>query len=583
MATSAINGSDLLTKLGAGSGTNTKSLAESLIEVERKPRADAINARITKAENRISGLSAAMLNLDTIKKAFQDLDDPSDFNALNIQNSNAGAFTATATGVAATGNHSVEVLALASAQRNSSAGFASATGALNGGKAFSLQLAVNGGTPSTIRVSAANATPAGMVSAINAAKLGVTAQLVNTNDGSANPFKIIVTGTSGASNQFTLTSDNGSGTGEQQNLTFGPAVRSGKILVAGVSVDVAAGDSAYIVAGKVKLAMDASPFITANAGRSTTVNNDGSLTINFAAADGDAPAPSWGDTGNTGVTATYATSRNFVAGGAVSGVSFATKLASAADAELKVNGLSLKRSSNTVTDAIPGLTLNLQGTTGSAATLALTREPAKLKEKIQALVKSYNDTMSDFAILSGPKNKKDETDVYSGSLQNDSTLSNLKMQLRGMFTGTSSTPGTSVQALRDIGISIQRDGRLELDEKKLDTALENNYAEVVTMMTADREKKSNLGVAKRGLAGDAVKRLTDLMGTSGLLMTQTESSQTQIKRYEKDLANLERRMEVLLARYSQQFANMDDMVGNSNSMRTYLKNQFAAMSGSNNG
>ncbi|MFN5100535.1 MAG: flagellar filament capping protein FliD [Burkholderiaceae bacterium] len=583
MATSAINGSDLLTKLGAGSGTNTKTLAESLVEVERKPRADALNARITKSENRISGLSAAMLNLDTIKKAFQTLDDPSDFNALNIDNSNSAAFTAKAVGVASTGNHSVEVLALASAQRNSSAGFAAASDPLNGGRAFSLQLALNGGTPSTIRVPAANSTPAGMVSAINSAKLGVTAQLVNTNDGSAKPFKIIVTGSSGASNQFTLTSDDGTGIGEQQNLTFGPATASGKIVVAGVEVDVAAGDSAYIVAGKVKLAMDANSFITANPGRSTTVNNDGSLSINFAASDGDVAAPSWGDTGGTGVTANYVTSRNFAAGATVTGVSFGTRLANAADAELRVNGLTLKRSSNTVTDAIPGLTLNLQGTTPSAATLALSRDPSKLKEKVQALVKSYNDTMSDFAILSGPKNKKDETDVYSGSLQNDSTLSNLKIQLRSLFTGNSSTPGGSVQALRDLGVSIQKDGTLAIDEKKLDSALADNYTEIVTMMTADRENKSNFGVSKRGLAGDAVKRLNDLMGTSGLLMSQTESSQRQIKRYETDLANLEKRMEILLARYTQQFSIMDDIVGNSNSMRTYLKNQFAAMSGTNSG
>jgi len=119
--------------------------------------------------------------------------------------------------------------------------------------------------------------------------------------------------------------------------------------------------------------------------------------------------------------------------------------------------------------------------------------------------------------------------------------------------------------------------------KKLDSALADNYTEIVTMMTADRENKSNFGVSKRGLAGDAVKRLNDLMGTSGLLMSQTESSQRQIKRYETDLANLEKRMEILLARYTQQFSIMDDIVGNSNSMRTYLKNQFAAMSGSNSG
>ena len=199
---------------------------------------------------------------------------------------------------------------------------------------------------------------------------------------------------------------------------------------------------------------------------------------------------------------------------------------------------------------------------------------------MQALVKSFNDAMSDFKILSGPKNEKDETDVYSGSLANDATLSGIRMQLRSMFISDSSTPGTDAKALRDLGVSIQRDGTLELDETKFDDAVQNNFSDLVTMFTADRENKGTTGTSKRGLGGDAVKRLTDLMGKSGLLMTQSESSQQQVTRYKSDLAKLETRMEALLARYTTQFASMDAIVGNANSMKTYLENQFKAMSGS---
>ncbi len=580
VSSSTVSGSDLLMKLGAGSGTNTKSLAESLVDAERQPRADAINARMSKAQNRVSGLSAVMLSLDTIKKSFQSLDDPSDWAALNIQSSQSAAVTATATGAAAAGSHTVEVLSLAVAQRDISGGFAASDTQLNGGNAFSLQLAVNGGAAKTIRVPAASATPAGMVAAINGARLGLTAQLVNTNDGSANPYKIIVNGTSGAANAFTLTTDNGGGSGEQQTMTFGPATASGRISVQGVLVDVSAGDSAAAVSAKVKAALDASSFITGASGRTAVVNADGTLTLNYAAADGDMAAPAWGDVGGTGVTATYVTNKEFVAGAAVSGVSFTRTGPPAADAKVAVDGLIISRSTNTITDAIPGLTLNLLNTTSPAATLDLTRDASKLKEKVQALVKSFNDAMSDFKILSGPKNKDDETDVYSGSLANDATLSGIRMQLRSLFISDSSTPGTNANALRDMGVSIQRDGTLELDETKFDNAVKDNFGGLVTMFTADRENKGTMGTAKRGLGGDAVKRLTDLMSKSGLLMAQSESSQQQVTRYKNDLARLETRMEALLARYSTQFASMDAIVGNANSMKTYLKNQFDAMSGS---
>lgn len=580
-ATSSVNGSNLMSKLGAGSGVDTKTLAENLVNAEKQPQADAINARITKTQNRISGLSAVMLSMDTLKSAFKAVDDPSDFSALNISNTNTSALSATSTTgkVAATGSHTVEISALAASQRNISGGFAASDTPLNGGKAFSLQLAVNGGAASTIRVTAANATPGGMVVAINKANLGVTAQLINTNDGSATPYKIILTGTSGASNAFTMTSDSGGGLGEQQQLTFSSATTSGNISVQGVQVAVAAGDSAATVAAKVKAALDANTFITGNAGRSTTLNADGSLTITYAGADGDVSAPAWGDIGATGVTATYLTTRAFSSGGAVSGIDFSNKTISAADAVLKVDGLQLRRSSNTVTDAIAGVTLNLTATTTSPATLDLTRDTSKIKTNVQALVKAFNDALSDFKVLGGEKNTKDETDVYSGSMQNDATLSLLKTQLRSMFTDNSSTPGGSIRAMRDIGVTIQKDGTLELDEAKFDAALASNYTDVVTMFTADKENKGTSGTAKRGLAGDAVKRLTDMMSSTGLIMNQTNSSNTQLTRYKADLSKLETRMEAVLARYTTMFANMDSIVGNANSMKTYLTNQFKAMSG----
>ena len=580
--TSGVNGSNLMSQLGAGSGVDTKTLAESLVSAEKQPQADAINGRITKTQSRISGLSAVMLSMDTLRTAFKAVDDPSDFNALSISNTNTSALSATSTAgkVAVTGSRSIEISQLASAQRNISGGFAASDTSLNGGKAFSLRLSVNGGAASSIRVTAANATPGGMVAAINKANLGVTAQLVNTNDGSATPFKIILNGTSGASNAFTMTSDDGNGLGEQQQLSFTAATTSGNISVQGVLVGVTAGDSAGTVAAKVKAALDANTFITGTSGRSTSVSADGSLLITYAGADGDVSAPAWGDVGATGVTANYATTRAPGSSVGVSGVDFSSRTASALDAVFKVDGLQLKRSSNVISDAISGVTLSLTGTTTSAATLDLKRDTTKIKTNVQGLVKAFNDALSDFKILGGEKNKKDETDVYSGSLQNDATLSMLKSQLRSMFTDNSSTPGSTVKAMRDIGVTIQKDGTLELDETKFDAALASNFTDIVTMLTADKESKGTTGTAKRGLAGDAVKRLSDMMGSTGLIMNQTTSSNTQLARYKNDLTKLETRMETVLARYTAMFANMDKIVGNANSMKTYLTNQFKAMSGS---
>jgi flagellar hook-associated protein 2 len=673
----------VMTKLGTGSGVDTATLAESLVEAEKAPRKNILDAAITRGENRIAGYSAMLLNLDNIRTAFRALDDPADVNTL--QSSSSSTAVGVSAGANATaGAHSVEVLQLARPQKRVSAGFAAADARLNGGQEFYLRLAVNGSNQN-VRVTGANATPQGMVNAINNAKLGVNAQLVNTNDGTANPFKIVLTGTEGAQNGFSISTDDGSGTAEVQTLTLGAAARAGSITVGGVSVAVTAGDTAAIVAGKVKAALDAD---SDKKGLGRTISQTGGqLTINFSKFEGDVPALSFADGSNTGVTGSSNVTQAYVAGAAVASVperqkvvftaptgagqitvagtavtldgtetalqvaekvrdalitaqaamnpnpgrsyavdtsdnsllvtytaadadaapitvvdgdglggntsgasgtvsttraftsrpavDFGTSIQSAADARLNVNGLELRRSSNTVTDAIGGVTLTLSSlSNGTPATLNVTRDTAALKTKIEGLVKTFNDAMSDFGILSGPKNAKDETDIYSGSLQNDSTVNSVRSQLRSMFLGNSTSPGGSVRALRDLGVSITKEGVLEFDEKKFNSTVDTNFSEVVTALTADRSNKSDFGNQPRGIAGEAVKRLNDMMKSTGLLATQTNSTQKQIDRYKLDLERLELRMKQLLTRYQQSFAVMDSIVSQSSATQARLKAQF---------
>lgn len=673
----------VMTKLGTGSGVDTASLAESLVEAEKAPRKAMLEASIKRGENRMAGYNAMLLNLDNIRTAFKALDDPADVNVLQA-NSTSPAVSVAAGASGNPGVYSVNVLQLAKPQVRVSAGFAAADTRLNGGQDFFIRLDSNGGTKN-LRVSGANATPQGMVNAINNAKLGVMAQLVNTNDGTSNPFKIVLTGTEGAQNAFNLRTDDGTGTGASQTLTLGAAVRSGTIKVGGVDVNLAAGDSATVVAGKVKAALDAhsdkngfgrtitqsggqltigfgkiegdvaaltyadsgntgasgtvavtSAYVAGaplgslreqqrvtfqppggnpgqltvggvtitltgsetaadvaelaraalttaqtamnpNPGRLYTVDSSGALQVTYAAADGDAPDLTIVDgdgSGNnlSGVTATVSTTTPFVSRPAVD---FSFSQETAHDARFEINGLEIRRPSNVVGDVISGVTLTLNSpSNGSAATVNVTRDTAALKAKVESLVKNFNDAMSDFGILTGPKNTKDETDIYSGSLQNDSTVNSVRNQLRSMFLSNSTSPGDSVKALRDLGVSITKEGKLEFDEKRFNSTVDTNFTEVVTALTADRANKSDFGFQPRGIAGEAVKRLNDMMKATGLLATQTKSTQSQIDRYKADLEKLESRMKQILTRYQQSFAAMDSIVSQSATTQARLKAQF---------
>jgi flagellar hook-associated protein 2 len=271
------------------------------------------------------------------------LDDLGDFSAMNVSISQTSALSAVSGPTAASGNHSIEVTALAKAQRRSSAGFATSAVSLNNGNAFNLSLTVGTNAAQTLAIPADKATPGGVVSAINSANLGVQAQLVNTGDANT-PYKIVVTGQTGANNAFTLTS--------------------------------------YIAAGN--------------------------------------------------------------------SIDFATSLETAANAAFRVNGVSMTRASNNVTDAITGVTLNLRGLTSGTASLELVRDTSPVKTKLKDLVAAYNDVES---VLSDATAKDSKIEGYGASLVGDSLVQSVRGQVRALFTGNSSTPGTQIVALRDLGIS----------------------------------------------------------------------------------------------------------------------------------
>ena len=184
--------------------------------------------------------------------------------------------------------------------------------------------------------------------------------------------------------------------------------------------------------------------------------------------------------------------------------------------------------------------------------------------------------MSDFSILGGERSE-DETDIYSGSLRGDSMLRLIKTKLRAMFTDDSSTPGTSITAFRDIGLDIDVDGVMSLDETTLDDALINNYDDIVTIFSADTNSQTEYGSASRGIAGDAIYEIKDLISARGTILTQSESAQTLIDNYAEKLEELNTRMEALLLRYTKQFGQMESIVGQSNSLRDSLTATFDGM------
>lgn len=239
-----------------------------------------------------------------------------------------------------------------------------------------------------------------------------------------------------------------------------------------------------------------------------------------------------------------------------------------------VNGLPITRASNSVSDVIDDVTLNLYTTTTGAARLDLNRETTSIKDNLKALVTAYNEFSDNLKILGDPKST---VETYGGALKSDNLLTSVRNQVRNLISGTSSTPGSTIQAARNVGLSIDRNGVLQLDETKLDTALQDNFGEVVTMFTGNKNSLSIYSTVNAGLAGDAVRKLDQMLRSTGSIDAQTASAQKQITSYQSDLARLQDQMDKMLERYMTQFSAMESIVGSSNSLKTGLKSSFDGM------
>ncbi len=155
-----------------------------------------------------------------------------------------------------------------------------------------------------------------------------------------------------------------------------------------------------------------------------------------------------------------------------------TQSNAAQDASFAVNGIAMTSASNTVTGAIPGVTLNLAkaGTT----TLAVARDTAAVQSAVQAFVKAYNDVNTLATNLSAYNAATKKGAV----LQGDSTLRTVQSQVRSTLTSKLTGLSGSVTLLSQIGVSLQKDGTMALDTAKLTTAMANNFNDIAGLFAA---------------------------------------------------------------------------------------------------
>ncbi len=463
---------DLSSILAAEAGASTPGI-DVTAAVNAALYADRAPERIWQSDQTtLSSQTSALTSIQSATEALQ-----SDMQSLNtltgpleartVTSSNSNYVTATAATGTTVGVHNVVVNTLATQGSWYSDLESSPTATL---PTSSMTITTASGATATIATGSGNTgdTLNDLASAINAnTSLNLTATVLSDSTGSR---LAIVSSSSGTANDFSITSQNFSGPSwTSPDLPSGSSLGANSITITGsgsgapsITVNTTSGETYSQLASGINSAISsynaANPStplnVTATAGSDSNGTN-----INIASTDGSSFSINEPALGFTQANA-------------------------ATNASVTIDGVPISSASNTITGAIPGVTLNLEATTqGAPVSLTVAPDESQISSEINQFVTDYNSALNlvnaQFNVTTGTDSSGNAT-ASEGVLASDSSVQSLQSVLEQavgyVYTPTSGT--TTVSTLNDLGITMNNDGTLSVDTTTLDNALTTNPTDV---------------------------------------------------------------------------------------------------------
>jgi flagellar hook-associated protein 2 len=276
------------------------------------------------------------------------------------------------------------------------------------------------------------------------------------------------------------------------------------------------------------------------------------------------------DTGYAGTDPSQALSIGFTATGVTGQAPGFAEIQAAQNAAFSVDGVDFVRTGNTVTDAIPGVTLSLKkgavppATEGTAEDLVLETDVEASQARLQKLVEAYNAVMS---LVQAQLNPTKDTD-RSATLAGDSTVRSLQASLQRLIV--TSVPGQpTVSTLADLGVKTARDGSLSIDATAFAAALARDPGALDALFST---ATTGLSAVVSGFVQGQVR------AGDGLLSTHKTGLDAAIRSLDDQAAALQRRVDAFREGLVRQFAAMESAVSAYKSIGTFLTNQAAQTS-----
>jgi flagellar hook-associated protein 2 len=229
----------------------------------------------------------------------------------------------------------------------------------------------------------------------------------------------------------------------------------------------------------------------------------------------------------------------------------------AQDAIVYVSGYEIHSSSNTVNNAIEGVTLSLKAPTeeGSTVLLGVERDDVAIQDAAKKFVDAYNSLAGTIKSLS----RYDAATEAAGALLGDAMLRNIDSQVRKLISSPVAGVNGNYNTLASLGITTQGDGKLKLDTVRFNAALEANPGAVSDIFTSSNGvavKLADFMGSKTSVTGEVTVRSSNITDTLVDLKDQQDA--------------LNARMKIIEQRYFRQFNALDTLLGQMNNTANAL-------------
>lgn len=249
----------------------------------------------------------------------------------------------------------------------------------------------------------------------------------------------------------------------------------------------------------------------------------------------------------------------------LNGLNSLTETIAAQDSLVRIDGFDIVNDSNTITGSVDGVTLKLlQADPGNTTNLLIENDEEAVRQAIGNFVDSYNNLLDSFNRLTS----YDAEAEVGAPLIGDASVRRMREQMRREFSRVVNDLDAPFSTLAEIGVEIQLDGKLQIDDESLSAVLANDFGKLGQLFTTTD-----------GYAVRLFSLVDGFLDTDGIIETRTAGLKSRFEQFSEQRNALNNRLASLEGRLLRQFNALDSLINQLAFTSTFLEQQLSSLPG----